>query len=93
MITPSRRLGPSLFSSCAVRVEVLPVVTNPHCLQPDLVLTVHNALLCVSQSQSTQDGASGSSGLDASQQMLIEALSPVLVLHLKRFNMMRLQAV
>ena len=93
MITPSQRLGPSLFSSCAVRVEVLPVVTNPHCSQPDSVLTVHDTLLRVSQSQSMQDGASGSSGSDVSQQMLIEALPPVLVLHLKCFNMMRLQAV
>jgi hypothetical protein len=40
----------------------------------------------VSQSQSMQDGASGSSNPDASQQMLIEALPPVLVLHLKRFR-------
>jgi hypothetical protein len=38
----------------------------------------------VSQSQSMQDGRSGSS--DASQQMLIEALPPILVLHLKRFR-------
>jgi ubiquitin carboxyl-terminal hydrolase 10 len=33
-----------------------------------------------------QDGASGSSDSDANQQMLIEALPPVLVLHLKRFR-------
>ena len=33
-----------------------------------------------------QDGPSGSSDSDASQQMLIEALPPVLVLHLKRFR-------
>jgi ubiquitin carboxyl-terminal hydrolase 10 len=38
----------------------------------------------VSQSQFMQDGPSGLS--DASQQMLIEALPPVLVLHLKRFR-------
>ena len=67
-------------------MDVLPVVTNPHCSQPDSVLTVQDALLRVSQSQSTQDGASGSSDSDASQQMLIEALPPVLVLHLKRFR-------
>ena len=40
----------------------------------------------VSQSQSMQDGPSGPSDPDASQQMLIEALPPVLVLHLKRFR-------
>ena len=33
-----------------------------------------------------QDGPSGSSDSDASQQILIEALPPVLVLHLKRFR-------
>ena len=33
-----------------------------------------------------QDGPSGPSDPDASQQMLIEALPPVLVLHLKRFR-------
>ena len=76
----------SLSSSCAVRVDVLPVVTNPHCSQPDSVLTVQDALLRVSRSQSTQDGGSGLSDSDASQQMLIEALPPVLVLHLKRFR-------
>ena len=40
----------------------------------------------VSQSQSMQDedGPSGLSG--TSQQMLIEALPPILVLHLKRFR-------
>ena len=40
----------------------------------------------VSQSQSMQDSPSGSSDSDMSQQMLIEALPPVLVLHLKRFR-------
>ena len=38
--------------------------------------------MCVSQSQFLQDGPSGLS--DVSQQMLIEALPPVLVLHLNR---------
>ena len=33
-----------------------------------------------------QDGASGSSDSDVSQQMLIEALPPILILHLKRFR-------
>ena len=33
-----------------------------------------------------QDGPSGSSDSDVSQQMLIEALPPVLVLHFKRFR-------
>ena len=76
----------SLFSSCAVHVNVLPVVTNPRCSQPDSVHTVQDALtgMRVSQSQSTQDGGSGSSDSDPRQQMLIEAF-PVLVLHLKRF--------
>jgi ubiquitin carboxyl-terminal hydrolase 10 len=41
----------------------------------------------ISQSQSMQGGPSQPSGLsDASQQMLIEALPPILVLHLKRFE-------
>ena len=75
----------SLFSSCAVRVNVLPVVTNTRCSQPDSVLTVQDALtsMRVSQSQSTQDGGSGSSDSDLGQQMLIERLP---VLHLKRFR-------
>ena len=62
------------------------MVINPCCSQPDSVLTVQDAILRVSQSQFTQDGLSGSSDSDASQQMLIEALPPVLVLHLKRFR-------
>ncbi|KAI0274587.1 hypothetical protein BGY98DRAFT_920575, partial [Russula aff. rugulosa BPL654] len=51
-------------------------------IQPDSVLTVQDALMRVSQSQFMQDGPSGLS--DVSQQMLIEALPPVLVLHLNR---------
>ncbi|KAI0272070.1 hypothetical protein BGY98DRAFT_922339, partial [Russula aff. rugulosa BPL654] len=51
-------------------------------IQPDSVLTVQDALMRVSQSQFMQDGSSGLS--DVSQQMLIEALPPVLVLHLNR---------
>ena len=68
-------------------MDVLPAVTNlQNCSQPDSVLTVQDALMRVSQSQSMQDGPSGSSDSDASQQMLIEALPPILVLHLSRFR-------
>ena len=66
---------------------VLPAATNlQNGSQPDSVLTVQDALMRVSQSQSMQDSPSGSSDSDMSQQMLIEALPPVLVLHLKRFR-------
>ncbi|KAN0105392.1 hypothetical protein V8E52_011059, partial [Russula decolorans] len=51
---------------------------------PNSVHTVQDALMRLSRSQSMQDGPSGVS--DASQQLLIEALPPVLVLHLKRFR-------
>jgi hypothetical protein len=40
----------------------------------------------VSQSQFMQEGSSDSNDSDVSQQMLIEALPPALVLHLKRFR-------
>ncbi|KAF8470409.1 hypothetical protein DFH94DRAFT_811604 [Russula ochroleuca] len=52
-------------------------------IQPDSVLTIQDALAHISQPQSVEVGPSGSS--EASQQVLIEALPPVLVLHLKRF--------
>ncbi|KAI0272066.1 hypothetical protein BGY98DRAFT_169651 [Russula aff. rugulosa BPL654] len=51
-------------------------------IQPDSVLTAQDALMRVSQSQFMQDGPSGLS--DVSQQMLIEALPRVLVLHINR---------
>ena len=71
-----------------VRVDVLLLVINLQIVhttsQPDLVLTFQDALLRVSHSQSLQDGPSGSSNPDASQQTLIEALPPILVLVLKQ---------
>jgi hypothetical protein len=52
-------------------------------VQPDSVHTIQDALAHISQPQSVQVGPSGSN--EASQQVLIEALPPILVLHLKRF--------
>ena len=49
----------------------------------DLVITVEDALARISLQQPVQLGPSGFG--EASQQVLIEALPPVLVLHLKRF--------
>jgi ubiquitin carboxyl-terminal hydrolase 10 len=49
----------------------------------DLVLTIEDALARVSLQQPVQLGPSGFG--QANQQVLIEALPPVLVLHLKRF--------
>ena len=51
--------------------------------QPDSVHTIQDALAHITQRQLVQTGQSGSS--DASQEMLLETLSPVLVLHLERF--------
>ena len=45
--------------------------------------TIQDALAHISQPQPVQVGPSGSN--EASQQVLIEALPPILVLHLKRF--------
>ena len=50
--------------------------------QPDSIRTVQDAIARISHSSSVQISASGLS--DASQQVLIEALPPVLVLHLNR---------
>jgi ubiquitin carboxyl-terminal hydrolase 10 len=47
------------------------------------VYTIQDALAHISQPQAVQVGPSDTS--EASQQILIEALPPVLVLHLKRF--------
>jgi len=47
------------------------------------VHSIQDALAQISQPQSVQVGPSGSN--EASQQVLIEALPPILVLHLKRF--------
>ena len=49
----------------------------------DSVSTIEDALACISHLQPVQLGPSGFS--EASQQVLIEVLPPVLVLHLKRF--------
>ncbi|KAI0306280.1 hypothetical protein B0F90DRAFT_1862706 [Multifurca ochricompacta] len=52
-------------------------------IQRDSVHTIQDALSHISQPQSVQIGPSGSN--EASQQVLIETLPPILVLHLKRF--------
>ena len=52
-------------------------------LQRDSVHTIQEALSYISHPQPVEVGPSGSS--EASQQVHIEALPPVLVLHLKRF--------
>ena len=52
-------------------------------LQPDSVHTIQDALAHLAQPQPVQAGQSSSS--EASQQVLLEALPPVLVLHLERF--------
>lgn len=53
-------------------------------MQPDSVHTIQDALALVSQPQLVRVGQSNSS--EASQQVQIEALPPVLVLHLERFQ-------
>jgi ubiquitin carboxyl-terminal hydrolase 10 len=57
-------------------------VTEPFA-QPDSVHTIQDALAYVSRPQLVQVGQSNSS--KASEQVLLEALPPVLVLHLKQF--------
>jgi len=52
-------------------------------IQPDSVHTIHDALALLSQAQPVEVGQSSSS--KASQVVLLEALPPVLVLHLERF--------
>ena len=52
-------------------------------MQPDSVHTIQDALALVSQPQPVQAGPSISS--EGSQEVLLEALPPVLVLHLERF--------
>jgi ubiquitin carboxyl-terminal hydrolase 10 len=52
-------------------------------VQPDSVYTIQDALSHVSHPQPVQVGQSGLS--QASQEVLLEALPPVLVVHLKRF--------
>jgi hypothetical protein len=60
------------------------VVTDVETLQKhDSVHAVQDALARISHEQTVQPGLSGFS--EASQQVLIEALPSVLVLHLKRF--------
>jgi ubiquitin carboxyl-terminal hydrolase 10 len=60
------------------------LVTDIELLQKhDSVCTIEDALAHISHLQPVQLGPSGSSA--ASQQVLVEGLSPVLVLHLKRF--------
>ena len=51
--------------------------------QPDSIHNIQDALAHVSQPQPVQVGQSSSS--EASQQVLLEALPPVLILHLERF--------
>ena len=58
----------------------LALITSYSLVQRDSVHTIQDALSHISQPQPVQVGSS-----EASQQVLIEALPPVLVLHLKRF--------
>jgi ubiquitin carboxyl-terminal hydrolase 10 len=59
-------------------------VTDIELLQKDdSVYTIEDALTRISHPQPVELGPSGLS--EASQQVLVEALPPVLVLHLKRF--------
>ncbi|KAN0126423.1 hypothetical protein V8E52_000063 [Russula decolorans] len=52
-------------------------------IQPDSIQSVPDALVRISSPQSVQVGPTGSS--EASQQVLIQNLPPILVLHFKRF--------
>lgn len=52
-------------------------------MQPDSVHTIQDAFAHISQLQPVQTDQSSSGG--ASKQVLIEALPPILVLHLERF--------
>ena len=53
--------------------------------QPDSIRTIQGALARISQPQSVQVSPSGPSKASQQVRVLIEALPPVLVLHLKRF--------
>ena len=79
----------SLHLNIQVRVSFLLVLsawmswclTSRLCPQPDSIRTVLDALMRVSQSQVSASGLG-----NASQQVLLDALPPVLVLHLNRFR-------
>ena len=62
-------------------------LTSKPFTQPDSVHTIEDALALVSQpcSLSIQVVQSSSSSNEATQQVLLEALPPILVLHLERF--------
>ena len=79
----------SLHLDIRVRFSSFLRLLPPHALtselfvQPDSVLTIQDALTYVSHPQPVQVGQSGSS--ESSQQVFLESLPPVLVVHLKRF--------
>jgi ubiquitin C-terminal hydrolase len=54
-------------------------------LQPDSIHTIQDALANISQPQTVQVSPSGLSKASQQVTVLIEALPPVLVIHLKRF--------
>jgi hypothetical protein len=73
----SRSVTPLIFH--------LPPATSKLFPQPDSIYTIQDALARISQTQSVQLSPSGQSKASQQVTVLIEALPPVLVLHLKRF--------
>ena len=82
-VTPTRRPGqlPLLFSPPSAHW----CFTFKLFTQHDSIHTIQDALAYISRPQSVQAGPSGSSKANQQVTALIEALPPVLVLHLKRF--------
>ena len=54
-------------------------------IQRDQIYTIHDALSYISHPQSVQVTNPARGTIEASQQVLVDALPPVLVLHMKRF--------
>jgi hypothetical protein len=85
-IITTRHPGPLTVTFSSKYAGCLPRISSLS--QPDSVHTVQDALAHVSRPRFAQAGPSGPGTGIASQQVtvLIEALPPVLVLHLKRFS-------
>lgn len=67
-------------------IHLLTTVYLPLIVQPESVHTIKDALARISLPQSVQvTNSTTRVPVEASQQILIEALPPILVLHLKRF--------